>query len=133
MARYGSRLRLQEDGSILATGPTPSRDTYDLVYAPGKSKIEALRIEVLPDPSLPDGASGRADDGRFILSKLTSHLTSVSDSSDPPLIAYATAQADINQERDRDGAIGKGHRPALAGLNRHREGPLCTRWQTGRG
>jgi len=102
MARYGSRLRLQQDGSILATGPTPSRDTYDLVYAPGKCTIEAMRIEVLPDPSLPEGASGRADDGRFILSKLTSHLTSVSDSSDPPLIAYATAQADINQERDRD-------------------------------
>ena len=102
MARYGSRLTLQEDGSVLATGPTPSRDTYDLVYRPGKRKIEALRIEVLPDPSLPTGASGRAADGRFILSKLTSHLTSVSDSSDPPLIAYATAQADINQERDAD-------------------------------
>jgi len=102
MARYGSRLKLQEDGSVLATGPTPSRDTYDLVYSPGKRKIEALRIEVLPDESLPEGASGRADDGRFILSKLSSHLTSVSDSKDPPLIAYAAAMADINQERDRD-------------------------------
>ena len=56
----------------------------------------------MPDPSLPHGASGRADDGRFILSRLTSRMTSVSDSSDPPLIAYALAEADINQERDRD-------------------------------
>ncbi|MGC6488000.1 MAG: PSD1 and planctomycete cytochrome C domain-containing protein, partial [Planctomycetota bacterium] len=102
MARYGSRLQLQDDLSVLATGPTPSRDTYDLVFAPGKRKIQALRIEVLPDPSLPHGASGRADDGRFILSRLTSRLTSVSDSSDPPLIAYALAEADVNQERDRD-------------------------------
>ena len=102
MARYGSRLALQPDGSILATGPTPSRDTYDLVFTPGKRSIEALRIEVLPDPSLPEGASGRADDGRFILSQLTSHLTSVSESSDPPLIAYAAAEADINQENDDD-------------------------------
>ncbi|MFT4515119.1 MAG: mono/diheme cytochrome c family protein [Planctomycetota bacterium] len=102
MARYGSRLVLQEDGSLLATGPTPSRDTYDVVFTPGARKIEALRIEVLPDPSLPKGSSGRADDGRFILSKLTTHLTSVSDSSDPPLIAYAALEADINQERDSE-------------------------------
>ncbi len=102
MARYGSRLQLQDDHSVLATGPTPSRDTYDLVFEPGKRKIQALRIEVLPDPSMPEGASGRADDGRFILSKLSARLTSVSDSSDPPLISYALAEADINQERDRD-------------------------------
>ncbi|MCK5941779.1 MAG: DUF1549 domain-containing protein, partial [Planctomycetes bacterium] len=96
MARYGSRLVLQDDLSVLATGPTPSRDTYDLVFAPGKRKIQAIRIEVLPDPTMPHGASGRADDGRFILSRLTSRMTSVSDSSDPPLIAYALAEADIN-------------------------------------
>jgi len=102
MARYGSRLVLQDDHSVLATGPTPSRDTYDLVFAPGKRKIQAIRIEVLPDPTMPHGASGRADDGRFILSRLTSRMTSVSDSSDPPLIAYALAEADINQKRDRD-------------------------------
>tara|TARA_R110002072_G_scaffold67163_3_gene165108 strand:- start:118036 stop:122388 length:4353 start_codon:yes stop_codon:yes gene_type:complete len=102
MARYGSRLALQKDGSLLATGPTPSRDTYDVVFTPGARKIEALRIEVLPDPSLPEGASGRADDGRFILSKLTTHLTSVSDSSDPPLISYAALEADINQKRNAD-------------------------------
>jgi hypothetical protein len=102
MARYGSRLKLLDDHSVLATGPTPSRDTYDLVFSPGKREIQALRIEVLPDPSMPDGASGRADDGRFILSKLGARLTSVSDSSDPPLVSYALAQADINQERDRD-------------------------------
>lgn len=102
MARYGSRLVLQEDDSVLATGPTPSRDTYDVVFTPGKREIQALRIEVLPDPSLPEGASGRADDGRFILSALTTHLTSVSDSSDPPLIAYAAAESDINQERNQD-------------------------------
>ena len=41
MARYGSRLVLQDDHSVLATGPTPSRDTYDLVFAPGKRATSA--------------------------------------------------------------------------------------------
>ncbi|HEX5051868.1 MAG TPA: DUF1553 domain-containing protein [Planctomycetota bacterium] len=102
MARHGSRLQRLADGSILATGPVPARDTYDLVFVPGKRKIQALRLEVLPDPSMPLGASGRADDGRFILSSLESRLASVAESSDPPLIAYALAAADLNQKEDED-------------------------------
>ncbi|MEZ6038256.1 MAG: PSD1 and planctomycete cytochrome C domain-containing protein [Planctomycetota bacterium] len=102
MAQYGSRLNLQVDGSILASGPVPARETYDLVFTPGARKIEALRIEALPDPSMPHGASGRADDGRFILSKLALRLVSVADSSDAPLVEFAVAAADVNQERDRD-------------------------------
>ena len=102
MARHGSRLKRLEDGSILATGPVPARDTYELVFAPGKRKIQALRLEVLPDPTMPLGASGRADDGRFILSSLETRLASVADSSDPPLIAYALAAADVNQKEDED-------------------------------
>ena len=102
MAKHGSRLKRLEDGSILATGPVPARDTYELVFAPGKRKIQALRLEVLPDPTMPLGASGRADDGRFILSSLETRLASVADSSDPPLIAYALAAADVNQKEDED-------------------------------
>jgi hypothetical protein len=102
MAKHGSRLVRQDDGSILATGPTPARDTYELVFAPGKRRIEALRLEVLPDPSLPHGASGRADDGRFILSGIEVRVASVADSNDPPRITFAAAQADVEQERDED-------------------------------
>ncbi len=102
MAQYGSRLSLQEDGSILASGPTPARDTYDLVFRPGKRRIEALRLEVLPDPSLPHGASGRADDGRFVLPRRASRLRSSAARGAPPLISYAVAAADVNQERDED-------------------------------
>jgi len=102
MAKHGSRLQPQEDGSILATGPVPARDTYELVFAPGKRTIHALRIEVLPDPSLPHGASGRADDGRFILAKIEAHFASVADSTDPPAIVWSLAQADVVQRSDED-------------------------------
>ncbi|MBL8752705.1 MAG: DUF1549 domain-containing protein, partial [Planctomycetes bacterium] len=102
MAQHGSRLSRLDDGSVLAGGPTPARDTYELVITPGKRRIEALRLEVLPDASLPHGASGRADDGRFILSGLEVRLASVADSSDPPRVVFATVQADVNQQRDED-------------------------------
>ncbi|MBL8737233.1 MAG: DUF1549 domain-containing protein, partial [Planctomycetes bacterium] len=102
MAKHGSRLQALDDGSILATGPVPARDTYELVFAPGKRTIHALRLEVLPDPSLPHGASGRADDGRFILGKIEAHFASVADSRDPPPIVFALAQADVVQKSDED-------------------------------
>ena len=102
MAKHGSRLQPQEDGSILATGPVPARDTYELVFAPGKRTIHALRLEVLPDPSLPHGASGRADDGRFILAKIEAHFASVADSTDPPAIVWSLAQADVVPRSDED-------------------------------
>ena len=102
MARHGSLLRRLDDGSILASGPTPVRETYELVFSPGKKKIGAFRIEVLPDPSLPRGASGRADDGRFVLSSLEIRHATVADSEDPPLVGFALAAADLNQKFDPD-------------------------------
>ena len=126
MAKHGSRLQPLDDGSILATGPVPARDTYELVFVPGKRTIHALRLEVLPDPSLPHSASGRADDGRFILGKVEARLASVADSSDPPPIVFAVAQADVNQKSDEDEhyltAIEPGSIGAAVGIVEERDG-----------
>lgn len=105
LSRNGSKLERQPDGSILSTGPSPVRDTYDLVFQPGKRTIQALRIEVMPDPSLPGGKSGRADDGRFILTRLELRNSTLSESKDPPLVHLAIAQADLRQERDPDASF----------------------------
>lgn len=100
ISRNGSRLDELEDGSILAHGPTPVKDVYDVVLAPGKKRIAALKLEVLPDPAQPEGASGRASDGRFILSRLEIRNSTLSDSSDPPLVYITKAEADLNQKTD---------------------------------
>ncbi|MBK6942316.1 MAG: DUF1553 domain-containing protein [Planctomycetes bacterium] len=105
LSRNGSKLERQPDGSILSSGPSPVRDTYDLVFQPGKRTIQALRIEVVPDPSLPGGKSGRADDGRFILTRLELRNSTLSESKDPPLVHLAIAQADLRQERDPDASF----------------------------
>jgi hypothetical protein len=105
LSRNGSTLVRQPDGSILSTGPSPVRDTYDLVFQPGKRTIHALRLEVLPDPSTPGGKSGRADDGRFLLTSLELRNSTLSESKEPPLVHVAVAQADIEQERDPESSF----------------------------
>lgn len=70
-ATSGSTLSLQADGTVLPGGKAPDQDTYTITYD-GEPKAEAapwtaLRLEVLPDPSLP--GTGRSDGGNFVLSR----------------------------------------------------------------
>ena len=55
----GATLTPQPDGSILASGTNPDRDVYTVVARPGLNRIIAIRLEALPDPSLPGGGPGR--------------------------------------------------------------------------
>jgi tetratricopeptide (TPR) repeat protein len=66
----GATLTRQSDGSILATGKNPDRDLYTLVARPALARITAIRLEVLPDPSLPKNGPGRYPNGNFHLSKM---------------------------------------------------------------
>jgi len=98
MSQNGARLRVQDDGSILATGPTPARDVYDLAFQPGKRQVQALRLEVLPDPTQPEAVSGRSADGTFRLTKLVLRDGSLSDGTESPQIYMGLAEADVNQD-----------------------------------
>jgi hypothetical protein len=52
------RLTLLDDGSLLASGDLSKRDVYDLTWGPELSGATALRIEALPDESLPRRGPG---------------------------------------------------------------------------
>ncbi len=54
------QLTLRTDGSILAAGDVTKSETYDLKCGGSSSAITALRLEVLPDPSLPNNGPGMA-------------------------------------------------------------------------
>jgi len=68
-------LTILPDGSILASGDQSKREVYDLQYKNDLANITALRIEVLPDPSLPRGGPGRVSYegpfGDFFLSEVS--------------------------------------------------------------
>jgi len=61
-------FRTLDDGSILVSGPNPAQDTYVLSFTHPLAKLNALRLEVLPDPSLGGQGPGRSDNGNFVLS-----------------------------------------------------------------
>jgi mono/diheme cytochrome c family protein len=64
----GAALTAQADGSVLASGKNPQADTYKIAATASLAKLTGVRLEVLPDASLPHGGPGRDPDGNFFLS-----------------------------------------------------------------
>ncbi|MFO0878225.1 MAG: protein kinase [Gemmataceae bacterium] len=119
----GATLTRQADGSVLASGPNPERDTYRVVARPGLPGLLALRLEALPDPSLPGNGPGRRfsspsnlakhNQGTFLLQRLQV-LAASSGASQPaevPLqevtVNYSEAQLPRGLSGDPQGVLGR--------------------------
>jgi hypothetical protein len=106
----GATFTGKDDGSWLAEGERAEHDAYRFrVNLDGRadsgSRVAALRIEALADPSLPHGGPGRADNGNFGLTELTATFTPDEKSGDrsgddPPKsvpVAFARARSTFDQ------------------------------------
>jgi hypothetical protein len=67
----GATLTVEDDGSVLVSGPIPDTDAYTLLAEADLKQTTALRLEVLVHDSLPGGGPGRATDGGFVLSQFS--------------------------------------------------------------
>jgi hypothetical protein len=66
-ADAGVTLSVQPDGSVLAGGPTTAASIYELNVETSLRNITGFRIELIPDPSLPGGGSGRGAGGKGVV------------------------------------------------------------------
>ena len=100
----GSKLERQKDGSWLASGENPATDSYVIeVRAARPESLTAIRIEALPDPSLPRGGPGRDVYGNFSLTRV--RVEAVPSSGEPEPVAISQAQSDdghAKSKKDKD-------------------------------
>ncbi|MFL5241996.1 MAG: DUF1549 domain-containing protein [Gemmataceae bacterium] len=91
-------LTKQADGSILATGDNPHPSLYTIAAKTTLKGITGIRLEVLPDDSLPAKGPGRAPNGNFVLNecKVTGALPAKPGEAKPVVLHHATA--DFSQE-----------------------------------
>lgn len=89
----GSMLSRQDDGSFLAAGTRPEKDTYTFTGHSPMREVTAIRLEVLTHSSLPHQGPGRQDNGNLHLSEFE---VFVGDSKTATPIARAVA--DFDQE-----------------------------------
>ena len=76
----GSTYNKLPDGSYLATGATPSLETFTLVAKTKRKAIRSFRIEALSHDSLPAKGPGRAPNGNFVLGDVTVSIADASGS-----------------------------------------------------
>jgi hypothetical protein len=70
VSAYAASFQKQKDGSLLVSGPDADKDTYTVTVKTPGAPITALRLEALPDPSLPANGPGRSASGNFVLTRV---------------------------------------------------------------
>ena len=75
-ALNGAKLSVEPDGTIQASGDNPREETYTIEGKLPKGRFSGLRIEALPDPSLPRGGPGRDVYGNFIVTDVRVEVAS---------------------------------------------------------
>ena len=95
VSRKGATMIVQPDASVLAAGDKPNNDVYEVEIAipPELPRVTAIRLEVLPDPSLPDDGPGRAplfSVGDFILTEFQAAVRGDGEMWNPVTIAGVT-------------------------------------------
>lgn len=96
-SRGGATITRQEDGTWLASGKTPNRDVYTIVAKLPPGEFSGLRLEVLPDASLPNQSLGRASNGNFVLTGVEIEWTSPQEEKPRPVV-ITRAEADFSQK-----------------------------------
>ncbi len=95
----GATMDPRPDGSILARGDKPNNDTYFVDLDGDLTGVSAVRVEVLPDESLPDNGPGRAplfSVGDFILTNISAEFVTGDDAKPTPL-TFARASEDYSE------------------------------------
>ena len=93
----GAAGAIAADGTVTVTGNL-AKDTYSLkaVVPPGMQPA-AVRIQVLPDDSLPGKGPGRADNGNFVLSRFSVAVGTPGAADTPTAVKFSGAKASFEQ------------------------------------
>jgi hypothetical protein len=109
----GASLGRLPDGSVLAGGENPDSDTYTIEAVTDRSGITGLRLEVLPDPSLPCFGPGRYPaNGNFVMD--TIRLSAV---SEPPAPASGRRPIPLTRVRADHEQLDYGFRGAPGAID----------------
>jgi len=96
-SRAGATAIIAEDARISVRG-TLSKDTYGIeAVIPDSLRSRYLRLEALPDASLPAGGPGSASDGRFVVGRFAASFVHPDGQVESTPIKFVSAQADSGQ------------------------------------
>ncbi len=87
-ASSGAELHLREDGSILAKGASAPTDVYELEITAESSGVVALRLEALPDLSLPLSGAARSANSNLCITEIELLVSSPNSRKKPQAVNF---------------------------------------------
>jgi len=93
----GSILTREPDGSLLASGHKPERETYVITVFSPFTRLSALRLDVMANDSLPMRGPGRCENGNLHLSEIEVQVFDPANTKSIP-IKLKRATADFDQQ-----------------------------------
>ncbi len=90
-------LKIQEDGSILASGPNVQGDVFTITASTDGRALTAVMLETLTDESLPSRGPGRAENGNFALTNFRLFAAPKDKPQEATEVKFQTARADFSQ------------------------------------
>jgi Protein of unknown function (DUF1553)/Protein of unknown function (DUF1549)/Planctomycete cytochrome C len=94
----GATLAVQADNSFLAGGLNPDHDVHEISARTDLTGIRAVRVEALPDDSLPGKGPGRNSNASFVLSEVELEAVSIRHPNQTNRVSFAKAEADYSQK-----------------------------------
>lgn len=91
-------LTRQPDNSVLVSGKNPGADTYQFTAQTNLPAITGVRVELLPDDSLPAKGPGRAPNGNLVLNEFKLTAAPAGDAAQAKPIGLQNAQSDFAQD-----------------------------------
>lgn len=98
----GATMTKLPDRSILVSGDRPNRDVYNIELPTSLKDITALRLEVIPDDSLPNHGPGRGavlGDGNFMLSEIEIAAAPLGSAERGTAVTLQSASADYPPQK----------------------------------
>ena len=92
LSQGGATLEIQEDNSVLASGTNPDKEVYEIIAELPSGNWSALRLEGIPDESLPASGIGRSDNSNVILTGFSVDVVPVSKAAEVLNAAKAAAE-----------------------------------------
>jgi uncharacterized protein DUF1553/uncharacterized protein DUF1549/cytochrome c len=99
----GATLKILDDKSMLVSGAASERDIYVVTAKADLNNITAVRVEALPDASLPKGGPGRDPYGNFLLTGIEAEISSPNSG---PAQAWTSDEIDFKNAFFDDQAYG---------------------------
>ena len=88
-------LTVRADNSVLASGPNNVKGNY-AIDLPVEDGITGIRLEALPEPSLPQSGPGRAPNGNFVITEIKGQIV-LADGTLGRTVKFSHAAASLEQ------------------------------------